>query len=637
MEPISILLALAGVLRICMKAAALIRNHTEKIKQVSESMRSVKTEFDSLHGILVTLDQSLKLPSLQGSVNSEYVRQHWQYLEKSLKDCQQTLKRLNAILEGNKDGGPSAGNQIALDASLGMMTTLKHEIAVYRQTVGLSLNLIIVYVLRLRELTCYSHSVLMTEKQNSDMSSRLDLLTIKIQNLTQLLCAHPRNVFEEVDLDPAVIQNLKSCVISGGLVVSEEFSSKLTEQQKARVEECLSNAPELPLAPQSTQLSGKEVAQDEVDLETYLRVVQRFIETVTLQINDGQYAEAYVLLDTILTKTETILGAKHVRTLEMMEMLAVCHCQLERWDAARDIMMRLLKEELETSKHQQDVMHALAEDCLRKNEFREAENWCCRAMRGRRESLGEQHALYYKSVTLLVEILEVQGKQVEADGYKILVHSHSAIHDLVSQGNERAVRTLLNKVSKEDRDTALIIAVYNGHEKIVQLLLENGADANAKEVDDEPALIMAAKKGYSGVVRLLLVAGANIEAKDMYGETALLLGARYGHEDVIQLLLEKRADTDATNHYGLTALKIAERYKHEALVRLLKKQNPPWYQFKEGGHRQNQTRGHHNQHSRQLDVGKWMERLVMLEDVVESNDKENNDSDPNFNLDFLNQ
>jgi hypothetical protein len=637
MEPISITLAIASLLRICMKAATLMYRHMIKMKQVSESIRSVKAEIDSLYHILFTLDTSLKDPSLQSAVNSENVRQHWGYLEKSLNDCQKTLERLYGILGGVKGGGPSVGNQLNLEAISGILTTLRQEIVVYRQTVGLSLNLIIVYGPCREELTEYSHSVLMAEKQNADISFRLDHLTIELHNLSQFLRPDLTNVSEEAGFNPAVIQNLKWCLSSGGQVVSEEFRERLTEQQKARLQACLSKASESQVVQTQTssiQPSSVSPVQDEIDLETHQKVVQRFIETATILIKTGQYEEAFVSLDTIFATTEITLGPKHEGTLEMMEMLAVCHCHLERWDSARDVMTRLLEHKSELSQPKLDVMYALAEDCLKKREFKEAEKWCHRAMGGNRTIHGDQHVLYLKSVTLLAEILEMQGKHAAAAGYKTLVHFPSSIHDPVSEGNEEVVRAVLKKVSKEDRDSALIIAVYNGRETIVRLLLENEADANVEEVDREPALVMAARKGHLGVVRLLLGAGANIEAKDDYGETALILAAMNGHDDITQLLLEKGANISVKNRYGLTPLDLAERHKHEHVVRRLRKHTPHWYHFKQVEHHHNRTR--HNHQTQHRKAGQWVtEGVGLLEDVVVSAAQNDDGSDSMKDLETL--
>ena len=51
------------------------------------------------------------------------------------------------------------------------------------------------------------------------------------------------------------------------------------------------------------------------------------------------------------------------------------------------------------------------------------------------------------------------------------------------------------------------MAAFNGHEAIVQLLLEGGADREAKDIGGNTALENARKKGHDGIVRLLEVRG----------------------------------------------------------------------------------------------------------------------------------
>ena len=90
---------------------------------------------------------------------------------------------------------------------------------------------------------------------------------------------------------------------------------------------------------------------------------------------------------------------------------------------------------------------------------------------------------------------------------------------------------------------------------------------------------MAAEHGQEAVVRLLLEKGANIDAKYEDGETALVAAAVGRHEAVVRLLLEKGADVKAQNRYGATALMKAVQYEKEcewsevseyrAIIRLL--------------------------------------------------------------------
>src|SRR5437870_13850963 len=71
------------------------------------------------------------------------------------------------------------------------------------------------------------------------------------------------------------------------------------------------------------------------------------------------------------------------------------------------------------------------------------------------------------------------------------------------------------------RGEPLIGAVLEGHTEIVQLLLERGADPNAKDEEHEITVLMyAAQESDVEIVRLLLGAGADVNAWDWMGRTA---------------------------------------------------------------------------------------------------------------------
>jgi hypothetical protein len=70
--------------------------------------------------------------------------------------------------------------------------------------------------------------------------------------------------------------------------------------------------------------------------------------------------------------------------------------------------------------------------------------------------------------------------------------------------------------------TALIYAANKGHIKIVELLLNAGADVNSQTDIGSTALIGAASDGHIETVQLLINAGANPDLYDIYGDTAAL-------------------------------------------------------------------------------------------------------------------
>ncbi|RDW77988.1 hypothetical protein BP5796_05840 [Coleophoma crateriformis] len=115
------------------------------------------------------------------------------------------------------------------------------------------------------------------------------------------------------------------------------------------------------------------------------------------------------------------------------------------------------------------------------------------------------------------------------------------------------------------RMTGLHLLGYFGEKIVIQLLLEKGAEIEAKDTYGRTALSYAASEGHEAVVKLLLEKGAEIEAKITYGRTAL----SGGHEAVVKLLLEKGAEIEAKDTHGQTALSYATNWGHEAIVKLL--------------------------------------------------------------------
>ena len=90
---------------------------------------------------------------------------------------------------------------------------------------------------------------------------------------------------------------------------------------------------------------------------------------------------------------------------------------------------------------------------------------------------------------------------------------------------------------------ALIQASSMGYNKIVQMLLENGANVDAQDGLYGNALIIASSMGYDEIVQMLLENGADVNAQlNSSPENALLAAIEGDNEDIARLLIENGAD-----------------------------------------------------------------------------------------------
>ena len=110
-------------------------------------------------------------------------------------------------------------------------------------------------------------------------------------------------------------------------------------------------------------------------------------------------------------------------------------------------------------------------------------------------------------------------------------------------------------------------------EKNVSLLLEYGADPNAKTRYGETVLHRAASKGLEATVHKLLKAGADPNARMEGGDAPLNRGAtaRENNGRIIWLLVRYGAEVNATNDSGSTALHHAAAHGRLASIRQLLK------------------------------------------------------------------
>ncbi|MBG91170.1 MAG: hypothetical protein CL521_05075 [Actinobacteria bacterium] len=105
--------------------------------------------------------------------------------------------------------------------------------------------------------------------------------------------------------------------------------------------------------------------------------------------------------------------------------------------------------------------------------------------------------------------------------------------------------------------TALYHAVIGRHTKVLRVLVDAGADVNAQDKMGREGLSLAAARGFKEVIELLIRKKVDMYAQDKYGNTALMCAAVNGQIDIVKVLIENGADVNAKGGYGMTPLDLA--------------------------------------------------------------------------------
>lgn len=101
------------------------------------------------------------------------------------------------------------------------------------------------------------------------------------------------------------------------------------------------------------------------------------------------------------------------------------------------------------------------------------------------------------------------------------------------------------------------------------LLLEKGADINAKDPFLGSPLNWAVENESLDMVKLLLEKKADVHATTKTGLTPLHLAAQSGREELVSLLLNKGADIAAQHIRGRSVLELAKESEKENVVHML--------------------------------------------------------------------
>ncbi|XP_078689157.1 death-associated protein kinase 1-like [Branchiostoma floridae x Branchiostoma belcheri] len=147
----------------------------------------------------------------------------------------------------------------------------------------------------------------------------------------------------------------------------------------------------------------------------------------------------------------------------------------------------------------------------------------------------------------------------------------------VEKGNVQTVRRWLDagvdvrakRWWDRHNQISLHVASLHGQTEVAALLIEHGADLEARDRDQGTHLHLAAYRGHTGTCELLIRHGAVVTARDKYQDTPLHEAARGGHIGTCELLIRHGADVTARDRGQNTPLYDAALGGHPGTCELL--------------------------------------------------------------------
>ena len=189
-------------------------------------------------------------------------------------------------------------------------------------------------------------------------------------------------------------------------------------------------------------------------------------------------------------------------------------------------------------------------------------------VRGRKKRTPLHSAAFYGEVEM-VQLL----CNYKADVHSQTFEGKTALHYALEGSRRRRDFALLSNVArvllehgadvnarKDDDGTPLHVAALYGTVEAILLFLEHGADVNAREDDNTTPLHEAARSGRVEAIRVLVEHGADLNARKNDDTTLLHEAARSGTVEAIRVLLEHGVDVNAQKNDNTTPLHEAALY-----------------------------------------------------------------------------
>lgn len=161
----------------------------------------------------------------------------------------------------------------------------------------------------------------------------------------------------------------------------------------------------------------------------------------------------------------------------------------------------------------------------------------------------------------------------DAVNYEEATTQYSPLLACAQVNNQKVATDILDSGLLDDRqsalDKALLGAVTHNQPKMVEFMLQQGADKNYRDQDGISILIYACEYGSLDMVKLFVEKGAIINQTNKSKVSAISVAAFHNKVEVCEYLIANKADKKLQNKYGDSPLEIALRLGNHKIVKAL--------------------------------------------------------------------
>ena len=457
----------------CVQASVTIAKWIREVKTVDDRLRTFKSEVDALEHTYKGLENSLRSPQLRRAAKhaeAESGGHLWSQLSFTIKDCSETLVKVNSILDNINVSSRwgRAHKQLRESLYTEQLARYHDRIRVFNYTFMSSMQMIsLTDQLSQKEVNNTNQEEI--KQSLSDLRDLIETLSESVQQPRRrssignsTLVADEQDdkvIFDNIASYTEMLQNFEKkathnastqsgntirqddeATVRSGPWKGSEWGGMLDTVAISRTNTWVDDLPKgevsSPRSPAGAiQARSRNVAPSvgDVKLKIKLALAHKYLETGNNNAEQKNFkgAEDNFRLVLNLLKTFDFGDALACQAPDVMIMLANAFLRQDKFDEAV-AELKPLTDPIEKDKSLTDApplkqhpdrdqeltaCHVLAEVYLGKTDWANAELYAERAFEGRMERLELEHRSTQASVQLLIDIFNASGEEAQANAY----------------------------------------------------------------------------------------------------------------------------------------------------------------------------------------------------------------------------